>query len=72
MIAVLRGTPADVLQRLDNEIVQTLPTPDAKQRLAHEGIELQTSTPADLGKLNAAQFAKWTEVIREAGIKPPG
>jgi tripartite-type tricarboxylate transporter receptor subunit TctC len=64
------GTPADVLQRLNNEIVRTLPTPEVKQRLAHEGIELQTSTPAELGKLNAEQYAKWTGVIRKAGIKP--
>jgi tripartite-type tricarboxylate transporter receptor subunit TctC len=66
------GTPGEVLQRLNQEIVRTLPSPEAKQRLAHEGIELQTSTPAELGKLNAEQFAKWTGVIRKAGIKPPG
>lgn len=64
------GTPAEVLQRLNQEIVRTLPAPDVKQRLANEGIELQTSTPGELGKLNAEQFAKWTEVIRKAGIKP--
>lgn len=66
------GTPADVLQRLNNEIVRTLPAPEVKQRLANEGIELQTSTPGELGKLNAEQYAKWTEVIRKAGIRPPG
>ena len=26
-------------------------------------------TPAELGKLNAEQYAKWTKVIRQAGIK---
>ena len=62
------GTPADIVQRLNQEIVQRLPAPDVKQRLAHEGIELQTSTPAELGKLNAEQFAKWLRVIERAGI----
>ena len=63
------GTPPEVVQRLNQELVQRLPAPDEKQRLAHEGIELQTSTPAELGKLNAEQYLKWTKVIRQAGIK---
>jgi tripartite-type tricarboxylate transporter receptor subunit TctC len=63
------GTPSDVVQRLNQEIVQRLPTDDVKQRFAHEGIEVQTSTPADLAKLYAHQYAKWTKVIRQAGIK---
>lgn len=66
------GTPAEALQRLNREIVQTLPAPDVKQRLAQEGIELRTSTPAELASLNAEQFAKWMKVIREAGIKRSG
>ena len=66
------GTPADVVQRLNREIVQRLPAPDVKQRLAHEGIELRTSTPGELGKLNAEQFAKWLKVIQRAGIQRSG
>ena len=66
------GTPMDVVQRLNKEIVQRLPTPDVKQRLANEGIELQTSTPGELGKLNAEQFAKWLKVIERAGIPRSG
>lgn len=63
------GTPAEIVQRLNQEIIQRLPTEDVKQRLAHEGVEVATSTPAELGKLYAEQYAKWTRVIREAGIK---
>jgi len=66
------GTPAEVVQRLNQEIVQRLPAPDVKQRLAHEGIELRTSTPGELGKLNAEQFAKWLKVIQRAGILRSG
>jgi tripartite-type tricarboxylate transporter receptor subunit TctC len=63
------GTPAEIVQRLNQEIVQRFPTEDVKQRLAHEGVEVATSNPADLGRLYAEQYAKWTKVIREAGIK---
>jgi tripartite-type tricarboxylate transporter receptor subunit TctC len=62
------GTPPDVIQKLNQEIVQRLPAPDVKQRLAHEGIELLTSTPGELDRLNAEQFAKWLKVIQRAGI----
>jgi tripartite-type tricarboxylate transporter receptor subunit TctC len=64
------GTPAEVVQRLNREIVQRLPADDVKQRLAHEGVEVLTSTPAEQGRLYAEQFAKWSKVIRQAGIKP--
>jgi tripartite-type tricarboxylate transporter receptor subunit TctC len=63
------GTPADIVQKLNQEITQRLPTEDVRQRFAHEGIEVQTSTPAELARLNAEQYFKWTKVIRQAGIK---
>ena len=63
------GTPTDIVQRLHQEIVQRYPTADVKQRLAGEGVEVRTSTPAETGKLYAEEYAKWTKVIRQAGIK---
>jgi tripartite-type tricarboxylate transporter receptor subunit TctC len=58
-----------IINRLNREILQRMAAPDVKQRLAHEGIELRTSTPAELGKLNAEQFEKWLKVIQQAGIR---
>ena len=66
------GTPTEILNRLNREILERLTTPEVRQRLAHEGIELHTSTPAELGKLNAGQFAKWLKVIQQAGIQRGG
>jgi tripartite-type tricarboxylate transporter receptor subunit TctC len=63
------GTPAEIIQRLHQEIVQRFPADDVKQRLAHEGVEVATSSPAELGKLYAEQYRIWSRVIREAGIK---
>jgi tripartite-type tricarboxylate transporter receptor subunit TctC len=57
------------VQRLHQEISQRFPAPDVKQRLAGEGVEVRMSTPAETAKLYAAEYAKWTKVIREAGIK---
>jgi tripartite-type tricarboxylate transporter receptor subunit TctC len=63
------GTPVDIIERLHQEIVQRYPAADVKQRLAGEGVEVRTSTPAETGKLYAEQYAKWTRVIRQAGIR---
>ena len=66
------GTPADIINRLNREITQRFAVADVRQRLAHEGIELRTSSPAELGKLNAEQFEKWLRVIQQAGIQHAG
>jgi len=71
-IVLPAGTPPDIVNRLNREILQRLATPEVRQRLAHEGIELRTSTPGELGKLNAEQFAKWLKVIEQAGIQRTG
>ncbi len=63
------GTPPEIVQRLNQEIVRRLQAEDVRTRLAGEGIDLQTSTPAELARINAEQYTKWTKVIRAAGIK---
>jgi tripartite-type tricarboxylate transporter receptor subunit TctC len=68
-VVTAAGTPPDIINRLNREITQRFAVADVRQRLAHEGIELQTSTPAELGRLNAAQFEKWLKVIQQAGIQ---
>jgi tripartite-type tricarboxylate transporter receptor subunit TctC len=40
-----------------------------KSRLAADGSELRTSTPAELEKLLISEIAKWSRVIKQAGIK---
>ena len=68
-IAAPAGTPRDIINRINQEMVKRLPGDDVKNRLAAEGIEIRTSTPEDLDRLVASQVAKWTKIIRRAGIK---
>lgn len=63
------GTPPEIVTRLNREIVTHFDAEDVRKRLAGEGIEVQTSTPEELGKLIAEQGAIWAKVIRQAGIK---
>ena len=68
-IAAPAGTPRDIINLINQEMVKRLPGDDVKNRLAAEGIEIRTSTPEDLDRLVATQVAKWTKIIRRAGIK---
>jgi tripartite-type tricarboxylate transporter receptor subunit TctC len=64
-----KGTPADVVDKLNREANAILAEPDKKKRLAELGASLLPGTPADFGKLLADETAKWGKVIRFAGIK---
>ena len=62
------GTPGEIVQRLNHEMVQHLASEDVKQRLAQEGVETLVASPAATAKLYAEQYTKWTRVIQQAGI----
>jgi tripartite-type tricarboxylate transporter receptor subunit TctC len=64
-----RGTPAEVIDKINKEINAGLADPKMKTRLADlGGIEIAGS-PVDFGKLIAEETEKWAKVIRAAGIK---
>jgi tripartite-type tricarboxylate transporter receptor subunit TctC len=64
-----KGTPAEVVDKLNREVNAILAEPDKKKRLAELGASLLPGSPADFGKLLADETAKWGKVIRFAGIK---
>jgi tripartite-type tricarboxylate transporter receptor subunit TctC len=65
-----RGTPAAIVDKLNNEINAALADPTMKAKLAEQGGELLPGSPADFGKLIAAETEKWRGVIQAANIKP--
>ncbi len=67
-VAAPKGTPADIVNVLNQQINAGLADPTIKARLADMGGMLLAGSPADLGKLIAAETDKWGKVIREAGI----
>ena len=64
-----RGTPADIVDKLNEEINAALADPQMKARLAELGGTVLAGTPADFGKLIADESDKWGKVIRAANIK---
>jgi tripartite-type tricarboxylate transporter receptor subunit TctC len=68
-VAAPRGTPAAVVNRLNQETRAVLQTPDTEKRFISEGAEPVIKTPAELGKYVADEMAKWKELARIAGIR---
>jgi tripartite-type tricarboxylate transporter receptor subunit TctC len=65
-----RGTPADIIERLNKEINAALADPAMRAKLAEQGGDLLPGSAADFGKLIAAETDKWRKVIQAANIKP--
>src|SRR5262245_29502453 len=69
-IGAPKGTPAKIVHTLNTEINAALADANLRSRYAALGSEPHPSSPADFGKLIAAETEKWAKVIAFAGIKP--
>ena len=63
------GTPKAIIDRLHAEIVKALNTPEMRQRLADDGAEVESSTPAELARFVHAEIAKWAKAVRDSGAR---
>jgi tripartite-type tricarboxylate transporter receptor subunit TctC len=63
------NTPAAVVNRLSQEIVRILQTPEIKERLATQGLEAVGSTPLQYDAHLRAELAKYARIVKSAGIK---
>ena len=61
-------TPADIINRLNTEIVTILRSPAASERLAADGSEAVGNTPEQFGAHIKSEIAKWGKVVKAAGI----
>jgi tripartite-type tricarboxylate transporter receptor subunit TctC len=64
------GTPKTVIDRLHQESVVILNSPDVKERLGSMGAEVVASTPQQLAELMAREEARYTKLVRDLKIKP--
>ena len=64
------ATPPEMLARVHGEIVKFTQAPDIRARFANQGVELQASaTPAAFSSFIKSEYARWSKVLDDAGIK---
>jgi len=68
-IAAPKGTPPEIVTKLNAEINAALADLKLKTRLADLGGVVLTGTPADFGRFMAEEIDKWGKVVRFSGAK---
>ena len=63
------GTPDQIISRLNSEFVKALRAPRISEHLLKEGSTLVGSTPQELAAYLKEEVAKWTVVVKAAGIR---
>ena len=65
------GTPKEIINRLNSELVRALALPEIKTRLSQEAIKPVASTPEEFAVYLGKETAKWSRLITEIGFKAP-
>ena len=68
-ISVRAGTPPGIVARLNAEHVRLLREPAVRERLLQIGADPQPGTPAEYAAMMRGEIAKWSAVVRQAGIR---
>lgn len=63
------GTPKHIIDRLNAEAMKALRMRDVHELLVRQGMDPAGSTPAEIDAYLRSEIAKWTRVVKEAGIK---
>ena len=65
-----RGTPRELVSRLNAEIGKVLEMPEVRSRITQDGIgEVKGGTPEELGSLLQSEIAKWAKVVKASGAR---
>jgi tripartite-type tricarboxylate transporter receptor subunit TctC len=62
------GTPAAVVSRLNTEIAKALGSPEIKQRIGDQGLDLRPGSPAELAAFMKSEYEKWDQVLKAAKV----
>ena len=63
------GTPREIVNKLNAEIVKALQLPDVKERLTSQGFETRTSTPDEFAAFLKSEIVKWAGIVKASGAK---
>jgi tripartite-type tricarboxylate transporter receptor subunit TctC len=66
-MAVPRGTPRVIVDKLNKTVNEALADPSMQARLAQLGGTNIPGTPEDFGKIIAAETEKWSKVVKATG-----
>lgn len=63
------GTPKSVVMRLNSEALKVLQMREVQESLVRQGMDPTGGTPGEADAYLRSEIAKWTRVVKEAGIR---
>lgn len=63
------GTPAEIINRLNSELIKALKNPEFASRMRGMGLELYGTTPEQFAQFIKDENAKWAKVIKATGAR---
>jgi tripartite-type tricarboxylate transporter receptor subunit TctC len=64
-----KGTPRDIVARLNAVIVKALRLPETKERLSREGLDAVGGTPAEFASYLPTEAKKWAKAVEISGAR---
>jgi tripartite-type tricarboxylate transporter receptor subunit TctC len=68
-VLVSRNTPEAIVNKLNAELIRAIRSADVRARLAGQGAEVVTMTPAEQDRFFNEERARWAQVVAQAQIK---
>jgi len=63
------ATPAEVIARLNREIVQAVAVPSVKEQIFQLGLEIVASSPEQYAAVLKSENARWSKMVRDLGLR---
>jgi tripartite-type tricarboxylate transporter receptor subunit TctC len=63
------GTPKPVISKLNQALITGLRSPDMRERIRAQSLDLWTSTPEEFAAVLKADLARWGKVVKASGAR---
>jgi tripartite-type tricarboxylate transporter receptor subunit TctC len=68
-VLTVAGTPREIVQRLNTEMVKVLTSAEVKERFGRLGVDVVAGTPEQFSQFLKSEVARWAKVVQDANIK---
>jgi len=68
-VLTVAGTPREIVQRLNADMVRILNSAEVKDRFGKAGVDVVAGTPEHFAQFLKSEVARWAKVVQEANIK---
>jgi tripartite-type tricarboxylate transporter receptor subunit TctC len=68
-VAAPKGTPKDIIAKLQADIAKGFRAPDLTKRFTDQGFEIIVNTPAEASAFFKEEIDRWTKVVKTSGAQ---